>query len=66
MEKKVLHRGRLIDHIGLVVRDLAVSKNFYSAVFGALKIPMGVPTRATFGQMNCSYRLQIATRCKAS
>ena len=35
------HCGRLIDHIGLVVRDLAASKAFYSAVFGVLKIPMG-------------------------
>ncbi|HET7528348.1 MAG TPA: VOC family protein [Burkholderiaceae bacterium] len=31
----------MIDHIGLVVRDLAASKAFYSAVFGALKIPIG-------------------------
>lgn len=36
-----LHRGRLIDHIGLVVRDLAASKTFYAAVFEALEIPMG-------------------------
>jgi catechol 2,3-dioxygenase-like lactoylglutathione lyase family enzyme len=35
------HKGRLIDHIGLVVRDLAASKAFYGAVFGALKIPVG-------------------------
>jgi catechol 2,3-dioxygenase-like lactoylglutathione lyase family enzyme len=35
------HCGRLIDHIGVVVRDLAASKAFYSAVFGVLKIPMG-------------------------
>ena len=35
------HTGRLIDHIGLVVCDLAASKAFYSAVFGVLKIPMG-------------------------
>ena len=35
------HRGRLIDHIGLVVRDLAASKNFYCAVFAVLKIPIG-------------------------
>ncbi|TEA77419.1 VOC family protein [Allopusillimonas ginsengisoli] len=34
------HRGRLIDHIGLVVRDLPASKAFYCAVFGALEIPM--------------------------
>ena len=36
-----LHRGRFIDHIGLVVRDLAASKAFYAAVFEALEIPMG-------------------------
>lgn len=41
MTKKELHRGRLIDHIGLVVRDLATSKAFYAAVFDVLKIPMG-------------------------
>ncbi len=41
MEKKVLHRGRLIDHIGLVVRDFVASRDFYRAVFGALKIPIG-------------------------
>ena len=41
METRELHRGRLIDHIGLVVRDLAASKAFYSAVFDVLKIPMG-------------------------
>ncbi|QOF76345.1 VOC family protein [Variovorax sp. 38R] len=39
--QKELHRGRLIDHIGLVVRDLAASKAFYSAVFEVLNIPMG-------------------------
>jgi len=36
-----MHRGRLIDHIQLVVRDLPASQKFYTAVFGALKIPMG-------------------------
>lgn len=41
MASQELHRGRLIDHIGLVVQDLAASKAFYSAVFAALKIPMG-------------------------
>ena len=34
-------RGRLIDHIMLVVRDLAASRNFYEAVFGSLGIPLG-------------------------
>ncbi|ANB18824.1 VOC family protein [Dokdonella koreensis] len=41
METQELHRGRLIDHIQLVVRDLAVSQAFYAAVFDVLKVPMG-------------------------
>jgi catechol 2,3-dioxygenase-like lactoylglutathione lyase family enzyme len=41
MEVQELHRGRLIDHVQLVVRDLAASRAFYSAVFAALEIPMG-------------------------
>ena len=36
-----LHRGRLIDHIQLVVKDIAASKRFYKAVFEVLKIPLG-------------------------
>jgi catechol 2,3-dioxygenase-like lactoylglutathione lyase family enzyme len=36
-----LYRGRLIDHLQLVVRDLAASKRFYSAVFGVLGVPIG-------------------------
>lgn len=36
-----LHRGRLIDHIQLVVRDLAASRRFYEAVLKALDIPIG-------------------------
>lgn len=31
----------MIDHIQLVVRDLAASKDFYSAILGVLEIPMG-------------------------
>jgi len=41
METNLLHRGRLIDHLQVVVRDLAASKRFYSAVLGALGIPLG-------------------------
>ena len=36
-----LHRGRLIDHIQLVVKDIAASKRFYKAVFEVLQIPIG-------------------------
>jgi catechol 2,3-dioxygenase-like lactoylglutathione lyase family enzyme len=34
-------RGRLIDHVQLVVRDLAAAQKFYTAVFKSLAIPMG-------------------------
>lgn len=41
METQEIYRGRLIDHIQLVVRDLPASRKFYSAVFEALGIPLG-------------------------
>jgi catechol 2,3-dioxygenase-like lactoylglutathione lyase family enzyme len=41
METQELHRGRLIDHIQLVVNDLASSQKFYSAIFEVLNIPLG-------------------------
>jgi catechol 2,3-dioxygenase-like lactoylglutathione lyase family enzyme len=41
METMELHRGRLIDHVQLVVRDIAASKRFYRAVFDVLGIPLG-------------------------
>jgi catechol 2,3-dioxygenase-like lactoylglutathione lyase family enzyme len=41
METQELHRGRLIDHIQLVVADIEASRRFYRAVFEALAIPMG-------------------------
>jgi len=41
METQELHRGRLIDHIQLVVQDLQASRAFYQAIFDILHIPMG-------------------------
>jgi catechol 2,3-dioxygenase-like lactoylglutathione lyase family enzyme len=41
METHELHRGRLIDHIQLVVKDLPASQTFYTAIFKVLGIPMG-------------------------
>lgn len=41
METNEVHRGRLIDHVQLVVRDLEASRAFYAAVLGALGVPMG-------------------------
>lgn len=40
METIELHRGRLIDHLQLVVRDLAASRRFYQAVFDTIGIPI--------------------------
>ena len=36
-----LHRGRLIDHIQLVVRDLSAARRFYTAIFESLNIRIG-------------------------
>ena len=41
METEELHRGRLIDHLQLVVRDLEASRKFYEALFNVLGVPMG-------------------------
>ena len=41
MKNYELHRGRLIDHLQLVVKDLAASKRFYRAAFEVLGIPLG-------------------------
>ncbi len=36
MEAQQLHRGRLIDHVHLIARDLGATKRFYAAVLGVL------------------------------
>ncbi len=41
MQTQEVHRGRLIDHVQLVVRDLPASQKFYAAIFDVLKVPMG-------------------------
>lgn len=41
MQTQELHRGRLIDHVQLVVRDLAASQTFYTAVLEVLQLPIG-------------------------
>src|SRR5688500_20351656 len=41
MQTQELHRGRLIDHIQLVVSNLSASKRFYLAVCESLSIPLG-------------------------
>lgn len=41
MEAQELHRGRLIDHVQLVVDDLPACRRFYDAVFAVLGVPLG-------------------------
>ena len=41
MEINELHRGRLIDHLQLVVADIDASKRFYAALLGALGLSIG-------------------------
>jgi catechol 2,3-dioxygenase-like lactoylglutathione lyase family enzyme len=41
METQELHRGRLIDHLHMIVSDLDASRRFYGAVMDALGIPIG-------------------------
>jgi catechol 2,3-dioxygenase-like lactoylglutathione lyase family enzyme len=40
METMELHRGRLIDHLQLVVKDLTASRRFYQAVFDTIGVPI--------------------------
>lgn len=46
METQELHRGRLIDHVQLVVKDIDASRKFYDAIFQVLNVPLG----GTIGQ----------------
>lgn len=46
--KTQLHRGRLIDHIQLVVRDLKASQDFYAAVLAVLEIPITATAEGYF------------------
>ncbi|MCE4553985.1 VOC family protein [Pelomonas cellulosilytica] len=41
MEAQQLQRGRLIDHLHLVVRDLAASRRFYETALQVLGVPLG-------------------------
>lgn len=41
METNRLHRGRLIDHLHLVVEDYPAALRFYEAVLEVLNVPIG-------------------------
>ena len=40
MNTNELHRGRLIDHIQIVVRDISATRRFYEAIFHVLNVPI--------------------------
>jgi catechol 2,3-dioxygenase-like lactoylglutathione lyase family enzyme len=42
------HKGRLLDHVHLRVRDLEASRRFYVAVTESLGIPLGFETESAF------------------
>jgi lactoylglutathione lyase len=48
MATQELHRGRLLDHVQLVVNDVAASKRFYRAILEVLQIPLGGETEDYF------------------
>ena len=48
MEVQEVHRGRLIDHIQLVVADLPASRRFYEAIFKILEIPVDSSAETNF------------------
>lgn len=41
MEAQELHRGRLVDHLQLVVADIAACRRFYDAILAVLGVPLG-------------------------
>jgi catechol 2,3-dioxygenase-like lactoylglutathione lyase family enzyme len=48
METQELYRGRLIDHVQLVARDLAASRRFYEAILGVLGISIDFEMETMF------------------
>ncbi len=44
MTESVRGYGRLIDHIGIAVRNIEASRRFYRAVFEVLEVPVGGET----------------------
>lgn len=49
MAGQKIYRGRLVDHVQLVVRDLDASRRFYDAVLGVLGIPVDFEVEGMFG-----------------
>lgn len=49
MEMQKLYRGRLIDHVQLVVTDLAATRRFYEAGFAVLGIRIDFEAEGLFG-----------------
>lgn len=48
MAAQTLHRGRLVDHLHLVVDDLPAARKFYGALLDVLGVPLGGDTDEFF------------------
>lgn len=66
MEAQRLHRGRLIDHLQLVVRDLDASRRFYDAVFEVLGVQVQATDHGFSGRTSSSSPRPTAQRRRAS
>jgi catechol-2,3-dioxygenase len=66
METQELHRGRLIDHIELVVQDLPASRAFYSAIFEVLQVPRAAAATIISGTTSCSFPAPTARPRRAN
>lgn len=60
-----IYRGRLIDHLQIVVPDLPRAQRFYTAVLESLGVPISGTGDGFFGPMNCLFPVPMALLRKA-
>jgi catechol 2,3-dioxygenase-like lactoylglutathione lyase family enzyme len=77
-----LHRGRLFDHVHLVVKDIEASERFYRAILQVVEIPLGgeaaghfwadelfissAESPAAHGELTGRVHLAVQTKSRAS
>ena len=66
METIELHRRRLIDHIQLVVADLAASRRFYEALFDVMRRSCSIPTATISRPCTMAKREEACLRSRSA